>query len=164
MKSIAGLFISLHSGSIAAKAQAVTLLTALFSPVAYLTEVAYSWGQNNIIYINFVLGAIVVDHIVGTTYHIFYKRDFSVKKNLGGLMLKTFIVVASAYLVEGLDFLSPTTGVLKEYISASLRFAVFLYPAGSAAGNMYVVTGGKIPPKFIVDKITKFREDGKFDK
>ena len=133
-------------------------MALMVSPLTWLLDKLSIWHLENETYVTFVVGAIVVDHLLGSAYHAFWKRDFSLKLNVTGLILKLFIVVSVGYLFEGLNMLMAHESVLKDYTVMVLRLMVFLYPAGSAFGNSYEMTGRKFPPVGFMDKLKQFSE------
>lgn len=134
------------------------VLGLLLGIPTWIIESMTAWYIENDVYIIFTLGAILVDWTLGSIYHAFFKRDFSLKKNLLGLIFKVFIVIAVGYLFEGLNELIDKESILKDYTIITLRLMVFLYPAGSAFGNSHEMTNGKFPPMGFMGKLKKFSE------
>ena len=153
----------LHTGSLLMKLKSSITLAIILSPITWVLDRLCSWHLDNHEYVSFVVGAIAIDHFLGTIYHAFYKRDFSIKKNLGGLLVKLVIVVTVGYLFEGLNTLMVHDSILKDYTVMVLRLMVFLYPASSAFGNSYVMTGRKFPPVGFMDKLKQFNQTIKVD-
>lgn len=150
------LFGSIHQGSAVAKIVSVFSLAVILSPFTFLLDKLNVWHLENESYVSFVLGAIFVDHVVGSVYHAYFKRDFSLKKNGIGFVLKVFILVSAMYLFEGLNTLITEEVAFKDYTVMTLRIFVFGYPAGSAIGNIYVMSGKKFPPVSFMDKLKKY--------
>lgn len=133
-------------------------LALAISPLTWVLEKLGEWHLDNATYVSFVIGAIAVDHILGSIYHAFFARDWSIKKNIKGLLIKLLIVVSIGYLFEGLDGLM-VSSVVKEYTIMVLRLMVFLYPASSAFHNSYTMTGQKFPPMAFMEKLKRFSEN-----
>lgn len=155
---IISLLSCIHKGTAFAKTISLLGMALMVSPLTWLLDKLSIWHLENETYVTFVVGAIVVDHLLGSAYHAFWKRDFSLKLNVTGLILKLFIVVSVGYLFEGLNMLMAHESVLKDYTVMVLRLMVFLYPAGSAFGNSYEMTGRKFPPVGFMDKLKQFSE------
>lgn len=128
------------------------------SPLTWIIEKLGQWQVDNSTYVSFVIGAIAVDHILGSIYHAFFARDWSIKENVKGLLIKLLIVISIGYLFEGLDGLM-VSSILKEYTIMVLRLMVFLYPATSAFHNSYAMTGQKFPPMAFMEKLKRFSEN-----
>jgi hypothetical protein len=146
----------IHKGTIAAKLKTTLILAISTSPIAYIIEKITTWSVENSEYILFVLGAIMIDHLLGSFVHAFVKRDFTWKKNLQGLVVKIGLAVAMGFIFEGVNHIIKEASFVKSYLIIVLRLAVFLYPAGSAAMNSAIITKGKFPPIGFLDKIKKF--------
>jgi hypothetical protein len=146
-------------------------LTAFYgfiaSPFIWILEKITGWYIENQYYVLFVLGAIIVDHILGSIYHKFYKKDFAIKQNLIGLIVKVGLAVMVGFLFEGVNILITADDKFAELISGwtvmTLRLIVFLYPTMSALENSSAMTGGKFPPTGIFKKLKSFSETADLD-
>lgn len=138
--------------------QKLLMLSLMISPFTWIVDRLAEWHIGNSDYVTFVIGAIIIDHILGSLYHAFWLRDFSFKKNIYGLLTKLIIVVCVGYLFEGLDTLMVKGSILKDYTVMVLRLMVFLYPASSAFQNSYEMTGKKFPPMAFMEKLKRFSE------
>ncbi len=143
------------------KLKALIVLSIISGPFVLALERLSSWQIQNSDYVHFVVGAVVVDHLIGSVYHAFYVRAFSLAKNAKGLITKLMLVVSIGYLFEGLNVLMQGESLIKDYTVIVMRLFVFLYPAGSAFGNAYEITGGKFPPIGFMNKLRKFTGDEK---
>lgn len=158
MKTMILLMLGTNKGGGIAKFCSILSASIMLSPISFIGEKLYDWRIENEAYMGFVIGAIIVDHILGSMYHAFWKRDFSLKKNLLGFLVKVIILISMMYLFEGLNTLMAEQSILKDYTKMILRMMVFLYPAGSAFGNTYEMTGKKFPPVGFMDKLKQFSE------
>lgn len=143
--------------------QKLLMFSLMISPITWILERLNEWHIGNSDYVAFVIGAIAIDHILGSMYHAFWLRDFSMKKNIYGLITKLVIVLCVGYLFEGLDALMVESSILKDYTVMVLRLMVFLYPASSAFQNSYEMTGKKFPPMAFMEKLKKFSESATFN-
>lgn len=137
----------------------VTLLSFYFSlPVTFFMNImSWATSEANTDYVRIVLTAIAIDHILGTIAHSrFYKDDFSLIKNIGGLGIKILVVVTMGSLFEGLAELAITEDFVYRYLFFVTRILIFFYPARSAMKNCYIVTRGAFPPKVLMEKSDKF--------
>lgn len=149
-------FWTIHKGPIILKLKSAFILSVSLSPVAYIIDRLCHWGMTNIDYILLVLGAIAVDHILGSIYHAYFKKDFTILKNIIGLSTKVALVVLVAFIFEGLNYIVKSDSFLKEYLIIVTRLCVFLYPAGSALMNSAEITNGVFPPIGIINWMKKF--------
>ena len=149
----------IQKGVFLAKLKSAGTLAITFSPLTYVVEHLMDWSIANQDYIVLVLGAIAIDHILGTLVHFFIKRDFSIKINIHGILIKLGLVVAMGFLFEGLNNIIKEDSFIKSYLTIVLRLTVFLYPAGSAFVNSSIITRGKFPPIGWINKVKKFSEN-----
>ncbi len=149
----------IHKGSLASKAKATLYLSLSASPFAVLIEKFTAWYNINYGYVVFVLIAIMFDHFLGTWVHAFIKRDFSMKKNIQGLLIKCSMVLMVGVLVEGFKHILGSENFITDYFNLVSRLMVFIYPAGSALMNCAIITNGTFPPTSWMGKITKFNSN-----
>lgn len=150
---------AIHIGTLLVQFKATIKLGILLSPLIFLVEKLSRWGIDNSDYIIVVLFAIAIDHVLGTTKHLYFDKDFTIKKNLKGLVIKIGLVVACGFLFEGLQVIVHKESLVTEYLKITLRLIVFLYPAGSAFGNSSIISNGKFPPQSWLDRLKKFQEN-----
>ncbi len=160
-------FTALHVGSLLIKIKSTVKLGVLISPILMATEKVTAnvatwmnvnvWVIDNSSYIQIVMGAIIVDHALGSIKHLFWMRDFQFQKNITGLTIKIGLVVAVGFLFEGLNELVHQDTIIKQYLTMTTRIVVFLYPAGSAFSNSSVISGGKFPPIGWMEKLRQFQ-------
>lgn len=146
----------IHAGTVIVKIKSSMKLGIMISPFAFLIDKLTEWGMGNGEYISFVLIAIAIDHVLGTLKHLSLMQ-FSIKKNIVGLMTKIGLVVACGMLFEGLNAIITHETLIKDYLTIVTRLIVFLYPAGSAFGNSTFLSGGKFPPQSWLDKLKSFQ-------
>ena len=151
--------ILIQSGETIVKMKSTFLIAASISPLAFIVEQISDWSITNSTYILFVFAAIILDHILGTLIHLFIKRDFTIKKNVIGLVVKVGLVIAVGFLFEGINYITVGENFIKDYLTIVLRLLVFMYPAGSAFVNSSTITNGKFPPSGFMSKLTKFQEN-----
>ncbi len=158
MNFLTNQLIFIHAGGALAKIKSLFILTIFASPCTYIVESLTNWTVENATYVTFVFFAIIIDHLLGSFIHAFKLRDFSIVKNIVGLLIKVGLVVAVGFCFEGIQHIIQGDNVVKDYIIIVLRLLVFLYPAGSALANSSIATNGKFPPKGFLIKLDKFKE------
>lgn len=149
----------IHNGVIADKLIASVKLSVTPAIFVTISEGISQWYIVNQWFMVFVFLAIAIDHILGTIVHLFYKKDFSFKKNLFGLLIKSgaciigyMIFIMIHEIIKDVDFIAI-------YFKVVIQLTVFIYPAGSALGNLSILTGGKFPPIGWMNRIAKFQEN-----
>lgn len=140
-------------------------LSALFGFFTTISAMHFpdlqAWFIINESYVNIALGVIIIDHLLGSLVHSnLYKKDFSFKKNITGLGVKLSMVVAFAFLMEGLAHITIEDDFIYRYIKMSGRILVVLYPGVSAMKNIHIVTGGRFPHRYVIGNWEKVSENG----
>lgn len=148
---------NIHAGNATQKAIATAKLATLPAFGISLTERFVGWYIENQIFMTFVFLALFLDHILGSWVH-WQKRDFSLKTNIYGLFGKTTSVIVGYILFEMVHQIVKDVDFIAIYFKVLLQLMVFLYPAGSAMGNLSILTNGKFPPVGWMNKLRKFNE------
>lgn len=129
-----------------------TILSLPTAGIAYFSE----WSLSNQSYIIGVLSCIAIDHLVGSAYHAFKIRDFTLKKNVNGLLSKLSLCAGAAILFEVIHQTVQEVSFIYDYLKIITRLIIILYPAGSAFMNMSALTNGVFPPVGWINKISIF--------
>lgn len=138
------------------KVKILVILSLFSSPITYLMKVVVDWATLNAAYIFFVLFAIIFDYFLITVYHIFYKKNFSIKRNFAAIFEKTFLTIAVGFTFEGIMFILRISD--SSYVNSVMRILVFLYPVESIFRSSFAMSGGIFPPKFFMDKIEEAKK------
>lgn len=142
-----------------ARLKAVFVFSLIGSLPPLVIESLSGWYLDNYQYIIFVMTVILVDHVLGSAVHAFIKKDFTMKKNIIGLTVKTSMVVAVSIIIEGMMHILGEDNIITDYFMILTRMMVFVYPAGSALVNCSIITNGVFPPTSFMSKIAKFNKD-----
>lgn len=134
------------------------IIAIAFSLPATVIDSFTNWYISNNTYLTIILGTIAIDHLFGTIVHLFYKRDFSIKKNLIGVSIKIFVVILMGLLFEALSHLTAESDIIFRYLRMTLRLIVFSYPFRSTMRNVYILTGERFPPKVLIDNFENFNK------
>lgn len=131
----------------------------LAAGVMSLSEVINVWLSANIDYVRIALAIVAVDHVLGSIVHFYYKKDFHIKKNIIGLLIKLLIVAFSGLIFEGLAYITNEQDMIYMWLKMTLRLLVCIYPGKSALENMRIITKGKFPPAALIGKINAFEKE-----
>lgn len=143
---------------------ATVKLAAAVSIPAWCFAQVTEWTVSNNVYIAGVLTCIAIDHIVGSAYHAFKLRDFTLKKNATGLMQKLGLCAMCAVLFEIIHAHVKEVPLVYDYLKVITRLIVIFYPTFSAFMNMSALTDGKFPPIGWINKMKNFNENLDLDK
>lgn len=151
--------VAIHKGSIELKLKSTFAISLIGFPFAVLVDAFAEWLHINIVYILFVFGAVIIDHVLGSYVHAFVKRDFDIKKNMKGFMVKVSLIISVFFLGRGIVHILGDESLVAQYFRTMMRLMVFIYPAGSALMNCSLLTGGKFPPIGFLEKLKRFNEN-----
>lgn len=135
------------------------VLSVPLSSLPLVTESFNQWKNDNASFVIGVMLCIGIDHALGSWVHWKIKKDFSWSENAKGLLKKSFLCAMSIVIFGVIGDSVKQTSLVYEYLSTITKLIVTLYPALSAMVNMSLISGGKYPPKKLIDKFTGFKDD-----
>lgn len=151
--------LALHAGkTIFLKISGAAKISLAISLPVWMVEMWTHWTVTNREYIIGVMACIAIDHAIGSIYHAFKLRDFTLKKNAIGLLCKIGLCAAAAGMFEVIGNTVKDANFVYEYLKMTTRLIVILYPAGSAFMNMSALTNGVFPPMGWINKMSAFNK------
>jgi hypothetical protein len=129
-----------------------------FAPIAFILDQVSWWFSENKQFGTFMCMALVINMAVGLAYHLkkgsFQFKSF-LKKNLE--MVGVIIVV---YIM--LEMLRYTAGnnLAGEIFKVLIQVTTLLYPTSKVLKNIFIMTGGKYPPEFLMNRLYNFEKNG----
>lgn len=130
----------------------------VFGPVAYLADSLNIWFWDNHAFATGVLVCVIINLGVGVAYHrkmkTFNYPDFF-KKNS-----EMFIILIVTYIL--LEILRKTIGdnSAGDVAKILIQLATLIWPISKALKNIYILTNGAHPPRFIMERIYNFEKYG----
>jgi hypothetical protein len=110
-------------------------------------------------FIIILLISVIVDTTIGLIKHIKIK-DLCVRK----FILKTFeklsLCMIGMVLFNSLSYPIRNHSDMLEWFNIMVQLVLLTYPIMNAFKNIYILSTGKFPPKFIMDRFLKFNETG----
>lgn len=149
----------IHKGTAFLKLKSTFIISLLTYPSIIILESIGKWFDINYIYVYFVFGAVAIDHILGTYVHAWIKRDFSIKQNIKGFLIKTTLIIFVDFLGNGVVHILGDNNLMSEYFKTMMRLMVFVYPAGSAVMNASIISNGDFPFVGFLKKIKRFKQN-----
>jgi len=111
----------------------------------------------DLFFAKFWIGLIITDTLLGAMRHL-KQRNFSTKAMFLGLLTKAGISLAGMYILKTIPSALTEVEFLTDYFTLFIKIAVLTYLAGSAIGNVYILSGGKFPPEAFMNKWDKFEK------
>lgn len=150
---------TIHNGIGLERIFATVKIAAVPALLMTIIEGLSKWYIVNQWFMIFVFYAIAIDHILGSIVHAFVKKDFTFKKNAMGFVMKISFCIAGYSLFVMIHEIFKGIPFIADYFKILIQFIVFIWPAGSAMGNMSILTGGKFPPIGWMKKLERFQEN-----
>lgn len=129
------------------------------TPIAYFMSWLGIWFDRNQMFFSIVMWAILANAIIGLWKHWRITKEFTwaafLRKN-AEMMTAIFI----CYFM--LDMLRYTAGenVAGEIFRILIQVTTLLYPVSKVLKNIFIITDGEYPPKYIMERIFNFEKNG----
>src|SRR5690606_37982342 len=107
---------------------------------------------------NFICIALIVNMIVGVWFHLL-NNSFSVKEFLLKNIEMGFVVIIVYIMLEMLRY---TIGdnIAGEAFKVLIQCMTLLYPTTKIFKNIFLMTKGKYPPEFLMQRLYNFEKNG----
>lgn len=131
-------------------------------PIAVLFKVAGIWFSDNHVFAAFFLWSLLGNMLLGAVTHIrhntFNWSDFF-GKNAIILVSLTITYIFLEMLVLVLSDFPPVN-----YFEMTLQAMTLMYPISKIIKNIYILSGKKYPPKWLMERIYNFEKTGDLEK
>ena len=128
------------------------------APVVFVLDSVNLWYNDNKQFFFFVILSLIMNTVVGMWYHLknktFKWEEFFTKN------IQMWFILVIVYAM--LEFLRLTAGdnIAGEVFKVTIQIATLLYPISKVLKNCYILSNKQFPPKFIMDKLYKFEQEG----
>lgn len=128
------------------------------APIAFLLNLMGWWFTENEQFSVFTCIALVINMLVGAWFH-FANGTFSPKEFLLKNAEMGFVIVAVYLMLEMLRY---TIGdnVVGDAFKVLIQCMTLLYPTTKIFKNIFLMTKGKYPPEFIMNRLYNFEKNG----
>lgn len=130
----------------------------VFIPVSWILDSLGIWFCDNKLFMTFLVASIFLNMLLGAIMNLKIG-----KFNWKVLMEKTVIMVFTTGIVyltiEGVISVAGQN-VVTQGFRAALQIATLMFPVSKIAKNSFILTNGKYPPKWLMQKIYNFQENG----
>lgn len=129
------------------------------APLLFLYGFFSEWYEENELFAISISTALFVNLLVGARFH-WMKGTFDLGKMLWK-NLDMLVVVAGVYFLLdalGTPLRESMAGIAFKKI---IEFITILYPVSKSLRNVFILTDGKHPPKFVIQALYQYEKDGK---
>lgn len=128
------------------------------APIVMLLELANFWFAENKQFGLFVCLTLFANMGVGIWYHL-KRKTFNIKLFFYRNIEMIGVVVIVYFLLEMLRY-TAGDNIVGEIFKAVIQVMTLLYPISKTFKNIYILTKGKYPPKFIMLRLYNFDKNG----
>lgn len=129
------------------------------APLLFLYAFVSEWYDENKVFAISLSTALLINLLAGAKFH-WLRGTFSLErmllKNIEMLLIVFMVYALLKALANPLD--GNYAGAL---FRSTIEFISILFPASKALKNIFIITKGKHPPKFIMEALYNFEKDGK---
>jgi len=151
--------LTIHSGGVVGKVWSSVQLAAVPAVGVGISEKITGWYLERETYIIILAFALIADLILGVWKHL-ENHSFSFEKMLLGFTKKLAFSIVFYFFSEAFLQILRDAKYDLPAVTGFLRFLLFAWPGGNVMVNMGILTGGKFPPLFILNRISKFNKTG----
>lgn len=129
------------------------------APFLFLYSFLSGWYNENQLFAIAISTALLANLLIGARFH-WIKGSF----DLGTMLwknLEMLVVVTGVYLLLGALSTPLGESVAGLAFKKTIEFITILYPVSKALRNVFILTGGKHPPKFVIQALYQYEKDGK---
>ena len=131
---------------------------AIVAPVTLILDSLNLWFDSNKEFATGIILMIMINMFVGAiTHKVMCKFKW---RTLILKTLETIVVTFVTYIVIELILNVAGENRITNVFETTLQIATLLYPASKILKNIFILSNGKHPPKWIMQKIYDFQESG----
>lgn len=140
------------------KAKFTLWVAAHLAPIAFFMDWIKAWFQSNGQFFLFVCVALIVNMAVGIWFHMKYKsfkfREFLLKNaEMMGVMIIVYIMLEMMRYTAG-------ENLAGEIFRVFIQILTLMYPTSKVMKNIFIISNGRHPPKFIMHRLYNFEKYG----
>nr|DAN52557.1 MAG TPA: hypothetical protein [Caudoviricetes sp.] len=134
---------------------------AFFKSIPLLMLYSYFtvWKEKNELFFVGISFILFLNMVVGATYHA-KAGSFDIKQFLYG-NISVMLVISVVYISLSVLSIPLNESEMGKMFQSILQFMTLMYPVSKIVKNVFVLTGGKYPPQFIMKALYNYEREGK---
>lgn len=128
------------------------------APVAFILNLVGWWWEDNEQFGNFMCIILIINAMVGVWFHLKYK-SFKWRLFIVRNLELTFLVIVGYVTMETLRY-TAGDNFAGEAFKVLIQISTLLFPASKILKNVFIISKGKYPPKFFMEKLYNFEKSG----
>lgn len=135
----------------------------VLTPMAYLLSWVGLWFNRNQEFFSIMLCALLINAVIGGWKHWRVSKTFTIRDFM---MKNTEMMIAIAVCYFMLDMMQYVAGdnVAGDIFRVLIQVTTLIYPVSKVLKNIFIITDGEYPPKYIMEKIFNFEKNGDLKK
>lgn len=134
------------------------LNVAKLAPFAFVLDMINAWFNENGQFFTFLCVGLLVNMLVGIWKHMkkgtFDWKLFFIKNGeMGVLLIITYVMLDMLRITAGDNFAGEAFRVL-------IQVMTLFYPTSKVIKNVYIISKGKYPAKWVMEKLYNFEKNG----
>lgn len=134
---------------------------AFFKSIPLLMLYSYFtvWKEKNELFFVGISFILFLNMVVGATYHA-KAGSFDIKQFLYG-NISVMLVISVVYISLSVLSIPLNESEMGKMFQSVLQFMTLMYPVSKIVKNIFVLTGGKYPPQFVMKALYNYEKEGK---
>lgn len=128
------------------------------APIAFIVNSAFNWHNEHKAFLYGLYVILFINAVIGVLTHRKLKT-----LDVGEFALSTLITIVVVFGVYfSLDQMNNSIpdGLLSVGFSSSVQILTLLFPIAKIMRNSFILTNGKFPPEFLIEKLYNYERDG----
>lgn len=130
-----------------------------FGPIALILDGFDAWFDSNVKFFAFAIISIMINMFFGGWMH-WKKGSFSIEQFIKKTVEMCVVLIVAYMILEFVVNIAGHDNIVGNTFEKILQISTLLYPGGKILKNCFILTKGKYPPEFIMDKIYNFQKNG----
>lgn len=147
-----------HTASIKDRLTHMGITLLKVAPFAYVLDMMNWWFNENKQFGTFICMALLVNMVVGAVKHIKYK-SFNFHLFFARNCMMIFVVCMVYVMLEMLRY-TAGSNIVGEIFKVLIQVTTLMYPTSKVFKNCYILSNGKYPPEFIMQRLYNFEKHG----
>lgn len=147
-----------HGSTFKERVQLLGGVILKLAPIAYLMDMANWWFKENKQFGTFICIALLVNMLVGAVRHL-KNKSFDFKLFFARNCMMIFVVCMVYVMLEMLRY-TAGANIVGEIFKVLIQVTTLMYPTSKVFKNCYILSNGKYPPEFIMQRLYNFERNG----
>lgn len=131
------------------------------APIAFILSGLNIWFKDNTMFFSFIIFALIINMLAGIIRHKLC-NTFSWEEFFTKNIVMWLVIILSYPVLEMLRYIAGDN-IVSEGFKIIIQVATFLYPGSKILKNVYIISNGQFPSKFIMEGLYKFEQTGNTD-